>query len=296
VLAPESICATPPLESGVGDGAAATTCVDAFEDTALMELANLFGACTNTVLPLPLPPRPVKSPSVSPRLRQRHARRLKVWKVAVRLILLINSMSSGSAEQVRLSSAPLRGFGDARALAAQKDIVGRLLCEAARFANCRRHFVTGGSQQQHVTSLVKSSVEVDGYVCIARGHAQVPLMADSIAEPNHDERIILLEALPATEAHFYSSEENAIDWIGKSAVILEEITSQYGFVGGSHFEYLRYFHRSDLPPSMWRWHLFSDVKAIWGFLNCVKKGWYLPTQDTHGVWVQLSLIRYSFAL
>ena len=42
-------------------------------------------------------------------------------------------------------------------------------------------------------------------------------------------------------------------------------------------EYVGYFHRQDVPASMWEWRLFRDVKAVAGF-SVVPKKWYLSTQ------------------
>ena len=80
----------------------------------------------------------------------------------------------------------------------------------------------------------------------------------------------MLTALPQVEADFYAKEANCIDWTGKTRVIQSELEEQYGFVGGSYDEYVRYFHRQDLHQNMWTWRKFSDVKAISGF-SCVPK-------------------------
>lgn len=52
---------------------------------------------------------------------------------------------------------------------------------------------------------------------------------------------------------------------------MEELESQYAFVGGAMAEYINYFARSDLPRGMWTWLPFSDVRAVSGFAVVMKK-------------------------
>ena len=75
----------------------------------------------------------------------------------------------------------------------------------------------------------------------------------------------LLEASPFGESEFYSQEENLVDWNGKDLFSFRSLEQQYGFVGGTELEYLRYFERTDLPDHMWVWKVQSQVKAIAGF-------------------------------
>ena len=41
----------------------------------------------------------------------------------------------------------------------------------------------------------------------------------------------MLEALPAREREFYSSEDHVVDPVGKSSAIFKELEDQYSFVG-----------------------------------------------------------------
>jgi hypothetical protein len=81
----------------------------------------------------------------------------------------------------------------------------------------------------------------------------------------------MLEALSAEEAAYYSAEKNVLDWEGKSSVIFDEFTEQFGFVAGSEAEYVSYFNRSDLPQRMWTWMTAASVRGIAGFSAVPKK-------------------------
>ena len=236
--------------------------VCASEDLLSSELlSQLMGSNTNLVLPLPLPLKPLKPDSNSPRLRKRFKDRLKVWKIAVGIVTLINNLNSGDLAGSHRST--LRGHGDARALAAQQSILGRILKDSAIFAKGRRDFPTGG--RQALLQVLKAAREVDGYVQAVRALPMVPIIASRLIEPASDKVVDMLEALPPAEACFYSSENNCVDWAGKSTVILHELESQYGFIGGDTNEYIQYFNRDDLPNGMWTWRLFSDCKTFGGF-------------------------------
>ena len=52
---------------------------------------------------------------------------------------------------------------------------------------------------------------------------------------------------------------------------MQELEAQYAFVGGAHAEYLRYWHRADLPAKMWKWDLAVRAKAYAGFTAVSKK-------------------------
>ena len=81
----------------------------------------------------------------------------------------------------------------------------------------------------------------------------------------------MLSALPFIEREYYSHEHLVIDTVGKSRAAACQLESQYAFVAGAHREYLAYFHRADLPPSMWKWDLASRAKAFSGFAVTLKK-------------------------
>ena len=65
-----------------------------------------------------------------------------------------------------------------------------------------------------------------------------------IDEPPRGSAVVdMLEALPPEEREFYSSEENVIDWCGKSSELFFEIQERYSFVGCVYEEYVAYFGR-----------------------------------------------------
>jgi hypothetical protein len=255
----------------------------------LDDLAKLYGATTTTLFPIPIPSRPVKSGSSSPRLRQRYVRKVRTWTTAVHYLVLLNGLNEGRCNPVHRDRERLRGHDEVRTLAAHDLIVSRILREASLFAKCRRQLVTGGDQLTSVSNIVRGIiVSEQGYARLARTRSQVALCADAVAEPDNENFVSLLEALPPSESLFYSTEDNAIDWRGKSSVILEELTQQYGFVGGTLDEYVKYFHRADLPSSMGYWEPYDQVKAISGFSVITNKMWEGPTQTFDGMPVQLS--------
>ena len=91
----------------------------------------------------------------------------------------------------------------------------------------RQSAVTGA---QAAAELLK--VE-ENHIYGPRTHAQVPFISDRVVEPTNDITVDLLEVLPAEEAAFYSSEENVVDWSGKTEEMLAEINRRFGFLGGS---------------------------------------------------------------
>ena len=67
-----------------------------------------------------------------------------------------------------------------------------------------------------------------------------------------DPTVDMLAALPREDSEFYAHEKNVVSPAGKSLATFHEIEQHYALVGGSQREYLRYLHRSDLSPNMWR--------------------------------------------
>ena len=132
----------------------------------------------------------------------------------------------------------------------------------------RRELALTGVQSAAAV-LLKSSVDALGYVKVA-AHAQVPLIADRIVEPASPFSIDMMEALPAEEASFYAHEANVVAMTERSPSLFREIEQQYGFVGGSKEQYIKYLARDDCKP-LWVWGLMSTVKAIAGISTVPKK-------------------------
>ena len=99
----------------------------------------------------------------------------------------------------------------------------------------------------------------------------VEVDAEQLGEPNNDKTVEMLLSLDEEESFYYSSESHVLEPAGKAACILESLEQQYGFVGGSHAEYLKYWHRSNIPTQMWKWDLASCARAIAGFTAVAKK-------------------------
>ena len=110
----------------------------------------------------------------------------------------------------------------------------------------------------------------DAYARVRKKPNQVPLQAHLVAELSDNRVVVMLEALPPSEAEFDRKENHCIKLTDKSRQLQAEIEEQFAFVGGTHAEYCKYFRRSDLPNNMWTWRSFADVKAIAGF-SCVPK-------------------------
>ena len=65
------------------------------------------------------------------------------------------------------------------------------------------------------------------------------LVAMAIDEPTTSRVVPLLSALPATDATFYSKEENVVNSRGKSPILFAELQAHFGFVGGPVEEYVK---------------------------------------------------------
>ena len=95
-------------------------------------------------------------------------------------------------------------------------------------------------------------------------------MIASAIEPSYKDVCPLLEVLSVEESEFYQYESNVVELEGKSVIIAKELEAQYGFIGGSMDEYVKYFLRP-LPERMWNWCTSEEVKAIAGFSVVPKK-------------------------
>ena len=234
------------------------------------ELLQGYLGCDAASFPLRLPSCPPEPEGRSRRLRQRWASKLALWKIVCRWVHFLNFLYSSKWHG---SQRHVASVSSGTAHHAAEDVLLRQLWRKAKLEReGRRQYRadagTGG--RSAAAELVKNARFQDGYWRILKSPSQVPLRASLVAEPNDDTFVDMLTALPQVEADFYAKEANCIDWTGKSRVIQSELEEQYGFVGGSYDEYVRYFHRQDLPQNMWTWRKFSDVKAISGFA-CVPK-------------------------
>ena len=160
---------------------------------------------------------------------------------------------------------------------AQQAALDGLLRDATLFAQVRRGFSLSGDhgaglQRQVATAkLVKNGTVEGGYVKMARQVPMVPLCAEALDEPTDDKTVDMLLSLDEEESFFYSAESHLLETTGKAPCIMDDLERQYGFVGGSHFEHLKYWYRQDLLKNMWKWALASRVKATAGFTAVSKK-------------------------
>ena len=125
----------------------------------------------------------------------------------------------------------------------------------------------------HCTSLLLK-IHADSRYGALRGSEipQVSLQSDLLDEPPDDQVVRMLDVMSSEEANFYAAEENVVDTAGKSTAQFEALEEQYGFLGGSYDEYVKYLMRPDLPRSMWRFVASRDeVSAIAGISAVPKK-------------------------
>ena len=229
-------------------------------DGFLKELRQAFSSGVN-IFPLPYPSAPEWSGAASPRIRHRWKRKRQLWRELCRLVTFLNSMNNGS---FRESHGAHYSDAGGRMSEAQTQVLRMLWDLAKHNLRDRREFaLTGGHSA--ILSLIKKGEIQDGYVRVKAGPTQISLIADKVVEPSDDSVVHLLEALPPMEALYYAKETNVIERGGKSEQIQLEIEQQYGFVGGTKAEYIKYFRREDLPSNMWTWMPYSEVKAVAGF-------------------------------
>ena len=96
------------------------------------------------VLPVPAPARPQRTSSKSHRLRQRHQRRMLVWRQAVRMLTVLNALDRGRVKGPQTTSR-LRNTNDGQVKAAWLSIQSMVLSEASSFVAARRRFSLTGA-------------------------------------------------------------------------------------------------------------------------------------------------------
>ena len=240
-------------------------------DDVMLEAREFVSSLDQWALfPLPLPEQPTLKHHTSPRLRQRLARRMQVWRLAVQLVRTINALDKGAVGTWLTSPAAADEARQVKATAARKLAVQHLIQRSAVLARARRGVsLTGVPTAAAVAMLLKQQLDDDGYLKYS-GVRQVPMIADRMVEPVDKRSIDMLEVLPLEDRDFYRSEENVVDSSGKCEAFFKELETQYGFVGGSETEYLRYLAREDVKY-LWEWDLMSNIRAIAGISTVPKK-------------------------
>ncbi|CAJ1412671.1 unnamed protein product, partial [Effrenium voratum] len=203
--------------------------------------------------------------------------------VQLRHASVIDGNASVSCGESYADLSPHYSDAGGRMSEAQTQVLRMLWDLAKHNLRDRREFaLTGGHSA--ILSLIKKGEIQDGYVRVKAGPAQISLIADKVVEPSDDSVVHLLEALPPMEALYYAKETNVIERGGKSEQIQLEIEQQYGFVGGTKAEYIKYFRREDLPSNMWTWMPYSEVKAVAAcdqsnaFTKVLCPKWFYPYQ------------------
>ena len=191
------------------------------------------------------------------------------------MIKLVNGLDKGDTFEHQTVCNDFDSLPEIRD--AQKLAMQELWFNASVFVRARRDLGLTGDhagprgQQNFAAFLSKEEVGADGYAKVSKAKLMVPLIADRLDEPNEEACVDMLLALPAEESFFYSKEAHVLDMSCKSREIFKEIEERYGFVGGSHDQYIAYWLRDDVPKSMWHWDVASAARATSGFTAVLKK-------------------------
>ena len=224
------------------------------------------------LLPAPLLMLPKVSASRGHRIRQRQARQRAVRLEANIIIKHLNALDCGICKErtnTRCAAAKHKVYTDRTAL---ERFVHRIKRMAAIAVLERRDLALGQSSGAHATAaLVKADI-ADRYNFQVRQHNQIPLMADCIDEPSADwPSVDMLCALPPHEREYYAHEHNVVETEGKDHEEFKALEKQYGFVGGTYDEYIKYFQRTDCDQGLWHFVDGSEVRATAGFSVVPKK-------------------------
>lgn len=198
-------------------------------------------------------------------LRARQKRRFQTWRKACGLVRVINGLDSGGVS-TKLTTSGTGGL--VKATAARILSIRSLLRVGSDFDRVRRSLGLTGVHSA-TASLMKTPLDEWGYMKKSTVK-QVPMIADRIKEPSDQSCIDMLEVLPEEDAIYYSEEMNVIDKNGKSEQLFKEIEEQYGFIGGTKEEYLKYLHRPDVQY-LWKWDTMDNIKAVAGVSTVLKK-------------------------
>ena len=241
----------------------------------LQAWANRHGDSVS-ICPLPSPSTWKYEYRKSGNWRRRKKKQREIRSLFSNLVSVVNGLDAGETFGGHTVSGG--SFESLKQVAeAQRAALNGLLSEATQFARVRRESAPSGvhgasARRQHATAnLIKNSVNDGSYVQVSKQMPMIPMIADALDEPNNDRTVDMLLGLDAEESQYYSKESNVLDPAGKAACMLEALEQRYAFVGGSHYQYLRYWHRSDLPNQMWLWALASEAKGIAGFTAVAKK-------------------------
>ena len=240
-------------------------------------LQSLLSVAT-PLLPVAPIPRPVSSMASGSRSRHRHGVLLRARDEANATLRMLNALHAGLRKPECVDRrggrrAPASDGAAPTAISSQiTDAQARLhqvvLREAHRLERERQAGMPVGGAR-NLASLLKLDA-FDRYSTKSISAKHPTLIAEHVDEPTHSSMVHLLEALPPEEAAFYSAAENVVSWEGKSESIFQELQDAFGFVGGSHAEYVAYMNR-DHPPLMWEFVEADGVDAVAGLSVVAKK-------------------------
>ena len=163
------------------------------------------------LFPLAWPSRPQLCRSRSSRLRRRAKRRLTVWKLACKVVDMLNRLHSVS--QPLHTTRGMPGDVSSRPAIARRQAVFSILCASSRLIQARRGLGLTGVQA--LAKLLRGVV-VDDYSVKRCEHTQVNLDAALVDEPRDPSAVELLAGLSWRERRHYEDECNVVDWTGKT--------------------------------------------------------------------------------
>ena len=220
------------------------------------------------LLPLPLP-EPVHWKKIrSCRLRARQKFRLQAWRVTRSMVKVINAMHHGFVDTSLTSPSTDINGSRMKVTVARSLALQRLLSRGADVARARRGCNLTGVRDS-VASLLKAPLDEQGYLRLSTVK-QVPLIADLVVEPEDTGFVNMLDVLPPDDAVYYACEDHVVDREGKCELLFKEIEAQYGFIGGTLQEYIKYLHRPDVQH-LWSWSEMSQIRAVAGVSTVLKK-------------------------
>ena len=187
---------------------------------------------------------------------------MNLWRATVKYIHALNSLHAN------MSQLPRRRRPPRRPSAAQAQAITRAFRHCRPVVRARRLLCMTGAQA--ALSILKTAPS-DGYLAVSKA-SQVPFVAARVVEPLKGSPVVsMLEALPETEAAFYSVEENVLLREGYSETLKREIEDHYSFLGGKQSEWVEYLCREDYDKDMWSFLLPEDVAAYAGVSAVPKK-------------------------
>ncbi len=152
---------------------------------------------------------------------------------------------------------------------AQQSILASITQGCQTLCGERRGLALSGAQAAR-TLLKSTAAEIYGLP--GKRVNQVTFISASVVEPpTGSPTVNMLDALPPSESQFYALECNVLEPCGIAQCLLDELTNQYGFLGGPQSQWVDYLLRRDYPSDMWEFCTRKEVKARAGISTVPKK-------------------------